>query len=129
MNKFVKKVWGKEEIIANNEMYCGKILHLKKGHRCSYHHHNQKHETFYVMSGKVFLEFSNINNYLLNPEMSVEVKPKQEHRFTGIEDSKIIEFSSHDDPKDSYRSTTSEKIPEKEFSELYEKYKELVYCG
>ena len=54
-HKIVKKVWGHEEWIINRD-YCGKKLILKKGFRCSIHHHKVKDETFYIIKGKVLLE-------------------------------------------------------------------------
>ena len=39
LKNFVEKVWGHEEWIANNDKYCGKKLVVKKGFRCSMHHH------------------------------------------------------------------------------------------
>jgi len=53
MIKKVKKIWGSEEWLVNNELYCCKILNLKKGYRCSIHYHKDKDETFYVLKGIV----------------------------------------------------------------------------
>jgi len=46
--KHVEKVWGSEDWIVNRE-YCGKVLNLNKGFRCSMHYHKNKDETFYVV--------------------------------------------------------------------------------
>ena len=54
--KTVKKVWGQEEWVVNNDKYCGKILTVKKGFRCSLHYHKKKHETFYVLEGNLLME-------------------------------------------------------------------------
>ena len=53
--KFVKKGWGHELWIHNDEKYCGKLVHFDKGRRCSLHYHKLKHETFYLHSGHVTL--------------------------------------------------------------------------
>ena len=37
----------------NNELYCGKILELTKGRRCSLHFHKLKTESFYLRAGKL----------------------------------------------------------------------------
>lgn len=50
---FVSKGWGYEDWIANSELYCGKVLFLKKDKHLSLHYHNLKDETFYIQSGKV----------------------------------------------------------------------------
>ena len=46
--KFVDKGWGYEKWIANSDEYCGKLLFIKKNHRCSWHYHILKDETFYL---------------------------------------------------------------------------------
>ena len=41
--------------VANEEKagYCGKFLFVSEGQKCPYHHHEFKHETFFVMKGRV----------------------------------------------------------------------------
>ena len=107
--KTVKKVWGKEIWIVNTDKYCGKILELKKNWRCSRHYHKKKDETFYILSGKVLFEL-NDNKMILEPGDSIRIKPNNWHRFTGLEDSKIIEFSTHHEDSDTYRSTSSSRV-------------------
>ncbi|MBU0614629.1 MAG: cupin domain-containing protein [Nanoarchaeota archaeon] len=106
-HKIVDKVWGHEEWIVNRE-YCGKKLVLKKGYRCSMHHHKNKDETFYLVKGKVLLELAG-KKQVLKPGDSVLVLPGAKHRFTGLEDSEIIEFSTHHEDSDSYRDEESGK--------------------
>ncbi len=45
--------WGREVWIANNALYCGKILEIDKGKRCSLHYHQLKTESFYLHSGRL----------------------------------------------------------------------------
>lgn len=104
--EIINKVWGHEEIIVNTRDYCGKKLVLNKGFRCSIHWHKIKDETFYVNKGKVFLEIGNEKKILL-PGDSIRIIPGTKHRFSGLEDSEIIEFSTHDDSSDSYRKEQS----------------------
>jgi len=119
--KIVIKVWGSEEWIVNTDKYCGKILRLKEGYRCSYHHHKNKDETFYVLSGKVLLELED-SGIILNAGDSQRIFPKQNHRFTGLARSDMVEFSTHHEDSDSYRETESEKIPDEEFRQLKLQY-------
>ena len=107
--KKVPKVWGSEEWIVNNEMYCGKILNLKKGFQSSFHHHKNKHETFYLLDGRVLLELEG-EKKIMSPGDSQILAPLQKHRFTPLEDSKIIEFSTHHEDSDTYRDTESEQV-------------------
>ena len=49
------KVWGEEHWIVNKS-YCGKMLILNRGFRCSIHWHEFKDEVFYVAGGRVPME-------------------------------------------------------------------------
>jgi mannose-6-phosphate isomerase-like protein (cupin superfamily) len=104
-----EKVWGYETWIVNNEEYCGKFLHLKKNHRCSTHYHKKKDETFYCMGGNVLMELGG-DVFVLIPGEAVRVQREVPHRFTGLTDSVIIEFSTQHFEDDSYRSSKSEKL-------------------
>jgi mannose-6-phosphate isomerase len=107
--KKVEKVWGSEEWIVNNDRYCGKILNLTKGYRGSMHYHKNKHETFYILEGRVLMELDSERKVMFPGEVQ-EIRPYGKHRFTGLEDSKIIEFSTHHDDEDTYRDRESEKV-------------------
>jgi quercetin dioxygenase-like cupin family protein len=104
----VKKEWGKEIWIVNRN-YCGKRLILNKGFRCSMHYHKNKDETFYILAGKVLMETENKKQIML-PGHSIIITPNKKHRFTGLEDSEIIEFSTHHEESDSYRDELSGKV-------------------
>lgn len=108
--KKIKKVWGEEYWLVNKS-YCGKILRLKKDCRCSLHYHKSKHETFLINKGKVLMEVNNTKK-IMEPGEFIEIKPRTKHRFTGLEDSEIIEFSTHHNDKDSYREIPSGKVNE-----------------
>ena len=113
LDNFVEKVWGHEEWIVNNEKYCGKKLVLKKGFRCSMHHHKVKDETFYVVSGKVLMETvidGNENKRIMTRGDIQHIKIGMWHRFTGLEDSEIFEFSTFHMDADSYRIEDSGSI-------------------
>lgn len=55
MIEHVKKVWGSEDWLVNNDKYCTKFLNLNRGYECSVHYHVKKDETFYVLCGEVEL--------------------------------------------------------------------------
>lgn len=111
---FVEKVWGHDEWIVNNEKYCGKKLFIKEGFRCSLHFHKIKDETFYVLKGKIFLEteFQGIKKtYSMEVGDSAHIPPLMVHRFTALENSELIEFSTQHFEEDSYRIELSSFIP------------------
>lgn len=114
------KVWGEEHWIVNAS-YCGKKLVLREGYRCSVHHHRLKDEVFYVLSGCVLMEVDGAPR-VLHPGMKQHIRPGEKHRFTGLEESEIIEFSTHHLEEDSYRDEPSGRVPEAEFAALRERY-------
>ena len=114
---YVEKVWGYEEWIVNNHKYCGKKLVLKKGTRCSVHKHDIKEETFYILSGKVLMEIEyeeKRESRLMTSGDVQHIKVGMWHRFTGISDSEIIEFSTFHMDEDSIRRETSGVVDLKE---------------
>lgn len=105
----VPKVWGYEKWLENNDKYCCKILSVKKGYQCSLHYHKSKDETFVVTEGHVRLELGKEVLHL-RPGAFVRIPPNTHHRFTGIENSLIMEVSTHHDEADSYRLEESKKV-------------------
>lgn len=114
------KVWGEERWIVNRD-YCGKLLILNEGYRCSMHRHEVKDETFYVLSGAVLMEVDDDVRVLL-PGESAHIPVGAWHRFTGLFPSQMIEFSTHHEDVDSIRSTQSEAVPRNEFLLLRSHY-------
>ena len=115
MIRKVEKVWGHEEWIVNNRDYCGKRLVINKGYQCSIHYHERKRETFYVSEGEVLLELYEVKGVrrvrrVMKPGDTQEIISGQKHRFTGLEDSVMFEFSTHHEDSDSYRDTESGKV-------------------
>lgn len=117
MTETHEKVWGSEEWIANTDKYCGKFLSLKKGRRCSLHYHKNKDETFYVLKGRVLIEIDNKEHIMEEGDVQ-RITPLTYHRFSGLENSVIVEFSTHHEDSDSYRVEDSENVPE----EIMKKY-------
>lgn len=103
-----RKEWGEEHWIVNKE-YCGKKLVLKKNYRCSMHAHRAKEEVFYLQSGSVRMEVGG-EQYLLAPGDFVHVPSGTPHRFTGVEESVIFEFSTNHSEDDSFRTELSSHI-------------------
>ena len=114
------KVWGEEHWIVNKE-YCGKKLVLKRGYRCSIHWHKVKDEVFYILSGRVLMEV-NGEAKVLEPGMKQYIRPGDKHRFTGLLDSEIMEFSTTHVEEDSYRDEPSGRVSSEEFEGLLKRY-------
>lgn len=106
---FVKKGWGFEQWIWNNNDYCGKYLFFEKDKKCSYHYHLEKDEVLTISSGKILMKYSystditKAMSVVLNTGDSFHVTPKLNHQMIALENSTIIEFSTHHKEEDSYR--------------------------
>jgi mannose-6-phosphate isomerase-like protein (cupin superfamily) len=103
------KGWGRELWIVNSNLYCGKILELKKGKRCSIHYHKLKDETFYILSGHVQIKLyrhgypGKVKTMLVKPGDTLHIPQQLIHQFVGLDDSKILEISTQHFEEDSYR--------------------------
>ena len=121
MNNIVTKGWGYELWIENNELYCGKHLHVLPGKCCSIHYHKNKKETFYILNGELSLIYSdkpedvivkdkdftwhNRKVQLLKKGDSFTLETYTPHMFTSHNSypCDFIEFSTHHEDSDSYR--------------------------
>ncbi len=119
MIKYVTKLWGSEEWLVNNEIYCAKYLNLCKGYQCSLHYHKIKDETFYILDGEVELEVSvlpdgegySLETRKLSKGDQIRIAPGTIHRFRSVTPtSKILEVSTTHFDNDSYRIEESKKI-------------------
>ena len=107
--KTVPKGWGYELWIVNKEEYCGKLLFIKRGKKCSWHRHKLKDEVFYLQSGKLLIKYSEDDDIGLSHEIIMEpgenfyVYPGLRHQMYALEDSELFEFSTQHFDEDSYR--------------------------
>lgn len=106
--KFVKKGWGNELHIENNNDYCGKLLVFDKGKKFSMHYHVEKYETWYVQKGKLIFRWIHPTNAdiiedVLSEGDIVTIYQGISHQLEALEDSIIFETSTQDKIEDSYR--------------------------
>lgn len=104
-----EKGWGYEIWVHNSPSYCGKVLVVQAGKKCSLHHHVQKKETFYVQSGRIWMKTVDENDehseFEMGPGDVLEISPGLKHQFGGIaEVSEIMEFSTEHFESDSIRT-------------------------
>lgn len=107
--KFVSKGWGYEKWIVNCKEYCGKLLFISKGKKCSWHYHNLKDEVFYIQKGKVILYYSeddsieNAETKILSEGDKFHVYRGLRHRMEALKDTELFEFSTQHFDEDSNR--------------------------
>jgi len=128
----IPKLWGYEKILVNKKQYCGKILVVHpNGKASSIHYHRSKTETFHVLDGFLELElwmygkvedgrpgslllddYDLVARMTMVAGMTLTLKPGLAHRFwTKRESARFIEFSSFDDPADTFRLMESGDAP------------------
>lgn len=104
----LKKAWGYELIIENNEKYCGKILHFNAHSKFSLHFHMKKDESWLVKEGKFILKFidtdtADIKEILLKEGDVVNIKHGTPHQLITETGGDIFEVSTQHFDNDSYR--------------------------
>jgi D-lyxose ketol-isomerase len=72
--------------------YCGKYLFVFAGQTCPMHRHKFKHETFYLLEGRLEVEYRD-RIQVLERGGVMPIEPGLYHRFTGLEPSLLLELS------------------------------------
>lgn len=111
MVKMAQKTWGHEEWIVNCEEYCGKLLKVRPGCQCSLHHHRKKRETFYVLTGRGWIEHALVVGGEAGPMVrcdvdsgsTITIERGVPHRFGAVNNLTILEISTHHEDSDTYR--------------------------
>jgi mannose-6-phosphate isomerase-like protein (cupin superfamily) len=107
--KIVPKGWGREVWIVNNELYCGKILDILKGKRCSLHFHKLKTESFFLRKGRLKVYFKEsptaevMQQFELIAGECMDIPRGLVHQMEALEDSELWEFSTQHFDSDSNR--------------------------
>ncbi len=97
--KRVEKPWGYElHFTPDNLSYMGKILHIDAGKRLSLQIHDQKCESWFIISGRGQMVIENKNGEMEEIELKsgfgYTTKVGQKHRLAGITDCDILEVST-----------------------------------
>lgn len=96
--KIVEKPWGHELWWAQNDDYVAKVLHIKQGHSLSLQYHQEKRETFMLISGAITIEFfeegQTPQTIKLGLRTPFHVEPGLRHRMTADADSELVEVST-----------------------------------
>src|SRR5689334_16823247 len=95
----VPKPWGHETIWASNDLYVGKILHVKAGQSLSVQYHNVKDETVYLLNGEmkywVQLEGSDeLQDQRLTTGEAFRITPGTIHYIEAVTDCDVLEAST-----------------------------------
>lgn len=95
----IDKPWGYEELLENNDFYVVKRLFMKKGCRCSLQFHEFKHETIYVLSGKLKItigsDLDSMTDIILSENEYIAIASHVRHRMEGVSDCLYLESSTN----------------------------------
>ena len=72
--------------------YCGKYLFVFAGQTCPQHRHQRKHETFFLVEGRLQVDYQDRLREL-RPGQTLVIAPGGYHRFTGLEPSLLLVLS------------------------------------
>ena len=95
----VEKPWGYElHWVPADAPYMGKIIHVNAGARLSLQMHDEKQESWLVMSGQAAVIWENEQGELVQtdllPGQGYSTKLGQKHRLIGVTDTDIVEVST-----------------------------------
>lgn len=99
---FVKKIekpWGYEiHWVPEGKPYMGKVLHINEDKRLSLQVHDEKQESWFLMSGRAMVVWDNSEGELIETELEPGVGYScsigQRHRLVGITDCDVLEVST-----------------------------------
>ena len=94
----VEKPWGHELWLELNEFYAYKLIHMKKGNRCSLQSHDYKIEANYVIEGEAEVLLENdegvMESKIYTKGMGWTVPLNRKHRVVARESYTALEVST-----------------------------------
>lgn len=124
--KIVPKGWGREVWLANNELYCGRILEILKGKRCSLHFHKLKTESFFLRAGRLRVSIKEsaaaevLEEFELRAGECLDIPRGLVHQMEALEDSELFEFSTQHFDSDSNRlPPATDFLPDGRIREIF----------
>jgi mannose-6-phosphate isomerase len=96
--KRVEKPWGYELLFAQTDLYCGKLIFVRKGEQLSLQFHREKDEVVYLHEGRIELEVGDpggqLDREVVAPGHAFHFTPGTVHRWRALEDSLLVEVST-----------------------------------
>jgi dTDP-4-dehydrorhamnose 3,5-epimerase-like enzyme len=85
------------------------LFEIRRGFSRGNHYHEKKEEIFYVVSGMIKALFLDVESpqkeeHLLKKGDKIRIKPRCAHRFVGLEDALVVEYSPQIyEPEDTFQ--------------------------
>jgi mannose-6-phosphate isomerase-like protein (cupin superfamily) len=87
------KPWGYEKVLIYTDKYLTKELFIKEGFRTSFHYHEKKDETMYIISGAGYIEFNDKKEYFGKND-TIRIEPYEQHSIVATENTILHEVST-----------------------------------
>ena len=87
------KPWGYEKILISTDKYLTKKLFIRGGYQTSYHHHEKKDETMYIMDGSGYIEFEDRKEQFGRDDV-IRIEPGTPHTIVALENTILHEVST-----------------------------------
>lgn len=114
------KIWGREFVVVNHSLYCGKIFEIYPTSESSKHLHRMKSETFMCTDGLIHVETwpdgtdrrGQITVLRGWAKDSIDIPAGLAHRFSNYENQTawVTEFSTHHSDDDVVRFEESRRF-------------------
>jgi len=89
----IDKPWGYEKILIVTENYLTKEIYIKENYTTSYHYHNDREESLYMLEGSCYIQFEDKKEYFGRND-TVHIKPKTPHKIVATENSLMHSIST-----------------------------------
>ncbi len=96
MQRVLEKPWGKEITFAEENFYIGKILEIQRDQQLSYHYHEEKLETLFLLKGKIHCIIDDVE-YIFEAGKTLRFGPGTKHRIRALEDVILVEVSTEEE--------------------------------
>jgi NDP-sugar pyrophosphorylase family protein len=87
------KPWGYEKILINTEKYLTKELFIFEGYQTSFHYHEKKDETMYIIAGSGYIQFEDHVEHFERTD-TIRIQPNSPHTIVATEDTTLQEIST-----------------------------------
>ncbi|MDR3223096.1 MAG: NTP transferase domain-containing protein [Methanobrevibacter sp.] len=87
------KPWGYEKILIHTDKYLTKELFIKESYQTSFHYHEQKDETMYILKGAGYIEFEDKKEYFSKND-TIRIEPNIKHSIIATENTTLQEVST-----------------------------------
>lgn len=87
------KPWGYSKVLISTDKYITKELFMREGYQTSFHYHEKKDETIFIVSGSGYVEFEDHKDYFGKND-TIRIEPGVPHAIVAMENTVLHEVST-----------------------------------